>query len=122
MLPVQNCILYVYKDSANQSYVNQRAYGVGLCYKRGRLNVGVDVLLTDKKLYDAAVGVNYVPFNDGLIAAGYAVKQKSFSVMFKLKHFKIAYINDNNLIINDVKVAKNNVFNGKIYTGFVFDF
>ena len=110
------------KDSANQSYVNQRAYGVGLCYKRGRLNVGVDVLLTDKKLYDAAVGVNYVPFNDGLIAAGYAVKQKSFSAMFKLKHFKIAYINDNNLIINDVKVAKNKVFNGKIYSGFVFDF
>lgn len=110
------------KDSANQSYVNQRAYGVGLCYKRGRLNVGVDVLLTDKKLYDAAVGVNYVPFNDGLIAAGYTVRQKSFSVMFKLRHFKIAYINDNNLIINDVKVAKNNVFNGKIYSGFVFDF
>ena len=32
-------------DSANQSYVNQRAYGVGLCYKRGRLNVGADAII-----------------------------------------------------------------------------
>lgn len=109
-------------DSANQSYVNQRAYGVGLCYKRGRLNVGADALFTDKEFYDASVGVNYVPFNNGLIAAGYAFKQKSFSVSFRLKHFKIAYINDNNLVINDVRVVKNKVFDGKIYSGFVFDF
>ncbi len=108
------------RDSAR--YVNQRAYGVGLCYKNGRLNVGVDVLLTDKELYDASLGVNYVPFNDGLVAAGYAFKQKSFSVMFKLKHFKIAYINTNNLVINNIRVGKNKVFNGQIYSGFVFDF
>lgn len=109
-------------DSANQSYVNQRAYGLGLCYKRGRLNVGVDVLLTDNEFYDASLGVNYVPFNNGLIAVGYAFKQQSFSVSFRLKHFKIAYIYDNNLLVNDVKVAKSTVFDGKIYTGFVFDF
>ncbi len=110
------------RDSANQSYVNQRAYGAGLCYKLGRLNVGVDALFTDKEFYDASVGVNYVPFNNGLIAGGYAFKQQSFSVSFKLKHFKIAYIYDNDLVINDVKVSKNKVFNGKIYSGFVFDF
>ncbi|HXS57137.1 MAG TPA: hypothetical protein VN726_13495 [Hanamia sp.] len=109
-------------DSANQSYINQRAYGVGLCYKRGRLNVGADVLLTDKEFYDASLGVNYVPFNNAVIAAGYAFKQQSFSVSFRLKHFKIAYINDNNLVINDVKVSKSKIFNGKIYSGFVFDF
>jgi len=109
-------------DSANQSYVNQRAYGVGLCYKRGRLNVGVDALFTDKEFYDASLGLNYVPFNNGVIAAGYAFKQESFSVSFRLKHFKIAYINDNNLVINDVKVSKSKLFNGKIYSGFVFDF
>ena len=108
------------RDSA--TYVNQRAYGAGLCYKRGRLHVGVDVLLTDKELYDVAVGVNYVPFNDALIAGGYAFKQKSFSAMFKLKHFKIAYINTNNLVINDIRVGKNKVFNGQIYSGFVYDF
>jgi hypothetical protein len=110
------------KDSANQSYVNQRAYGVGLCYKMGRLNIGADALFTDKDFYDASLGVNYVPFNNGLIAAGYAFKQQSFSVSFRLKHFKIAYIYDNDLVINDVKVSKNKVFNGKIYSGFVFDF
>ena len=109
-------------DSSNQKYVNQRAYGVGLCYKRGRLNVGADALFTDNEFYDASLGVNYVPFNNGLIAAGYAFKQQSFSVSFKLKHFKIAYIYDNNLVINEVRVSKNKVFDGKIYSGFVFDF
>lgn len=110
------------RDSANQTYVNQRAYGVGISYKMGRMNVGVDALFTDKDFYDASVGVNYVPFNNGLIAAGYAFKQESFSVSFKLKHFKIAYINDNSLVRNDVKIAKSSIFNGKIYSGFVFDF
>ena len=109
-------------DSANQTYINQRAYGVGLTYKRGRLNVGVDALFTDKAFYDASIGMNYVPFNNGLIAAGYAFKQQSFSVSFRLKHFKIAYINDNNLVINDVKISKSKLFDGKIYSGFVFDF
>lgn len=109
-------------DSANQTYLNQRAYGVGLCYKRGRLNVGVDALFTDKDFYDASLGVNYVPFNDALIAGGYAFNQQSFSLSFRLKNFKIAYINDNNLVINDVKVAKSKIFDGKIYSGFVFDF
>ena len=32
-------------DSANQTYINQRAYGVGLCYKRGRLNVGAGCII-----------------------------------------------------------------------------
>ena len=109
-------------DSAHQSYINQRAYGVGLCYKRERFNVGVDALFTDNEFYDASLGVNYVPFNDALIAAGYAFNQQSFSLSFRLKHFKIAYINDNNLVINDVKAAKSKIFDGKIYTGFVFDF
>jgi hypothetical protein len=110
------------RDSANQTYINQRAYGVGFSYKMGRLNVGVDGLFTDKDFYDASIGVNYVPFNNSLIAAGYAFKQESFSVSFKLKHFKIAYINDNSLVRNDVKIAKSSIFNGKIYSGFVFDF
>ena len=109
-------------DSSNQSYINQRAYGLGLCYKRERFNVGVDVLLTDKEFYDATLGVNYVPFNNGLIAAGYAFKQQSFSLSFRLKHFKIAYINDNGLMVNDLKKAKSSIFNGQIYSGFVFDF
>jgi hypothetical protein len=109
-------------DSTNQTYVNQRAYGLGLCYKRGRLNVGADVLLTDKEFYDASLGVNYVPFNNALIAAGYAFKQESFSLSFGLKHFKITYIYDNSLVINDFRRAKSKVFDGKIYSGFVFDF
>ncbi len=109
-------------DSAYRSYINQRAYGVGFCYKRERLNVGVDALFTDNEFYDASLGINYVPFNNGLIAAGYAFKQQSFSLSFRLKHFKIAYINDNNLVVNDVRVAKSKIFDGKIYSGFVFDF
>lgn len=110
------------RDSANQSYINQRAYGIGLCFKRERFNAGVDALFTDNEFYDATLGINYVPFNDGLIAAGYAFKQQSFSLSFRLKHFKIAYINDNHLIVNKVNLAKNKLFDGKIYSGFVFDF
>ena len=110
------------KNSTGQPYVNQRGYGIGLCYKRERLNIGMDALFTDKGLYDASVGVNYVPANNILLAAGYAFKQQSFSASFRWKHFKLAYINDNNLVINEVRVAKNKLFNGKIYSGFVFDF
>lgn len=109
-------------DSSSPSYVNQRAYGLGLCYKRGRLNVGADLLLTDKDFYDASLGVNYVPFNNALIGAGYAFKQQSFSISFRLKNFRIAYINDNGLVVNDLKKSKSKIFNGKIYSGFVFDF
>lgn len=36
------------KKFSSPTYVNQRAYGVGVTYKRERLNVGADVLLTDK--------------------------------------------------------------------------
>lgn len=109
-------------DSSNQAYVNQRAYGLGLCYKKERWNIGVDLLLTDKEVYDASLGVNYVPFNNALMAAGYAFKHQSFSVSFRLRHFKIAYINDNGLVINQLKKPKSEIFNGKIYSGFVFDF
>ena len=109
-------------DSANQKYIQQRAYGAGICYKRGRLNAGIDALFTDIGIFDASVGVNYVPFNDGLVAAGYAIKQQSFSVSLRLKHFRIAYINDNGLIRNDARRYKMKLFDGKIYSGFVFNF
>ncbi len=110
------------KDSSNQSFINQRGYGIGLTYKRERLNAGVDALFTDEGLYDASLGINYVPANDVLLAAGYAFKQQSFSASLRWKHFKIAYINDNNGMINEVKLAKSKRLNGKIYTGVVFDF
>ena len=48
--------------------------------------------------------------------------KKIFLFRFGLKHFKIACINDNNLVINDVEVSKSKLFDGKIYSGFVFDF
>jgi mRNA-degrading endonuclease RelE of RelBE toxin-antitoxin system len=31
-------------------------------------------------------------------------------------------IYDNNLVINEVKIPKSNIFDGNIYSGFVFDF
>jgi hypothetical protein len=113
--------LYI-KDSVKPIYKNQRSFGLGVCYKNERLNVGVDALYAGNEFYDASVGVNYVPFNNSLIAAGYAFKQKSFSVSFRFKSFKIAYIDDNHLMVNDVKVGQSKVFNGKIYSGFVFEF
>ena len=37
-------------------------------------NFGTDLLFTSDGFYDAALGVNYVPFNNALISAGFAVK------------------------------------------------
>jgi hypothetical protein len=101
---------------------NQRALGLGLDYKWQRFNVGADLLLTPDEFYDAAIGVNYVPFNNALISAGFAVKQMSYSFAFRIKNFRIAYINDNDFLVNERRDSKlGGLFNGKIYGGFIFD-
>ncbi|MEO6231893.1 MAG: hypothetical protein ABJB11_14935 [Ferruginibacter sp.] len=99
----------------------QRSLGVGLLYRYQRFNIGADILFTEDGLYDAAFGVNYVPFNNALISAGLAVKQLSYSLAFSIKHFRISYINDNNWMINEKRKGKVDILNGKIYGGFIFD-
>ncbi|MEP6750029.1 MAG: hypothetical protein ABJB86_19980 [Bacteroidota bacterium] len=99
----------------------QRSAGLGLLYKWQRLNVGADALFTEDGFYDATFGANYVPFNNALISAGFAVKQLSYSLAFKIKYFRIAYINDNNWMVNEKRKGKSGILNGKIYGGFVFD-
>ena len=101
---------------------NLRSYGVGLCYKWQRFNFGADALFTDKDFYDATIGVNYVPFNNALISAGFAVKQLSYSATFKIKHFRIAYIDDNKFMFNERKSGRSGILNGRIYGGFSFNF
>ena len=101
---------------------NQRSLGLGLDYKWQRFNVGADLLLTEDEFYDAAIGVNYVPFNNALISAGFAVKQMSYSLAFRIKNFRIAYINDNDFLVNERRESKlSGFFNGQIYGGFIFD-
>ena len=99
----------------------QRALGLGITYKWQRLNAGIDLLANQDGLFDASVGVNYVPFNHALISAGITLKQLSYSLAFRIKHFRIAYIHDNNLMVNEKRKAKIDVFNGQLYGGFVFD-
>lgn len=99
----------------------QRSLGLGLVYKWERFNVGADLLFTEDELYDASFGVNYVAFNNALLSAGIAVKQLSYSLAFRLKHFRIAYINDNNWLVNERRKGKSEILNGKIYGGFIFD-
>ncbi len=99
----------------------QRSLGLGVTYKWQRLNVGADVLFTEDGLYDAAFGVNYVPFNNALLSAGLAVKQLSYSVAFRIKHFRIAYINDNDWMVYDKRKPKSSILNGRLYGGFIFD-
>jgi hypothetical protein len=106
---------------ANIPMQKQRAFGIGLLYKWQRLNVGADLLFTDDGLYDAAFGVNYVPFNNALISAGIAVKQVSYSIAFRIKYFRIAYINDNDWVVNEKRKGKSAILNGRIYGGFIFD-
>jgi hypothetical protein len=106
----------------NIPFQNQRAFGLGLCYKYQRFNFGVDILATEDDFYDAAFGVNYVPFNDALISAGIAVKQVSYSLSFRLKHFRLAYIDDNDYLVNEKRKGKSSILNGRLYGGFSFNF
>jgi hypothetical protein len=99
----------------------QRSLGLGLVYKWQRLNIGTDLLFTQDGFYDAALGVNYVPFNNALLSAGFALKQLSYSFAFRIKHFRIACINDNNWLINEQRKGRSKILNGKIYGGFIFD-
>lgn len=101
---------------------NQRSFGLGLCYKWQRFNFGADVLFTDDDFYDLALGVNYVPFNDVLVAAGIAIEQMSYSVSVRLKHFRLAYINDNDWLVNEKRQGKSGILNGRLYGGFSFSF
>jgi len=100
---------------------NQRSLGLGIDYKWQRFNFGTDILFTTDGFYDAALGVNYVPFNNALLSAGIAVKQLSYSFTFRIKNFRIAYINDNNWLVNERRKGRSEILNGKIYGGFIFD-
>ncbi len=103
-------------------FQNQRSFGLGLNYKWQRFNFGTDILFTQDDFYDASVGVNYVPFNDALISAGVALQQLSYSAAFRIKHFRIAYVNDNDYLVNEKRKGKSGILNGKIYGGFSFNF
>jgi len=109
------------RGQTNIPVQNQRSLGLGFVYKWQRLNVGTDLLFTKDKLYDASFGANYVPFNNALLSAGFAVKQLSYSLAFRIKHFRIAYINDNDWMVNQKRTGKSAILNGKIYGGFIFD-
>ncbi|HOZ51323.1 MAG TPA: hypothetical protein PLU17_05670 [Chitinophagaceae bacterium] len=106
-------------DSFLQS---NRSLGLGLVYKYQRWHVGTDILLTQDGFYDASLGVNYVPFNNALISLGMAAKQLSYSLAFRLKNFRIAYINDNGWMVNEQRQGKSTILDGRIFGGFVFDF
>ncbi|HYO21915.1 MAG TPA: hypothetical protein VER36_05885, partial [Flavisolibacter sp.] len=82
---------------------------------------GADFLLTQDDFYDASIGVNYVPFNYALLSAGIAVKQLGYSFAFRMKHFRIAYVNNNEFFVNETKKGKSGILNGSIYGGFIFD-
>ncbi|MGN6436243.1 MAG: hypothetical protein ACTHMM_06900 [Agriterribacter sp.] len=100
---------------------NLRSLGVGVCYKWQRLNAGVDAVFTKDGFYDAAIGLNYVPFNNALLSAGLAVKQLSYSFAFKMKFFRVAFISDNDWMVNEKRKGRSGILNGRIYGGFVID-
>jgi hypothetical protein len=108
-------------QQSNIPIQKQRSLGLGLLYKWQRLNIGTDLLFTQNGFYDASLGVNYVPFNNALLSAGFAVKQLSYSFAFRIKHFRIAYINDNDWLINEQRKGRSKILNGNIYGGFIFD-
>ena len=100
---------------------NQRSLGLGVIYKWQRFNFGTDMLFTADGLYDATLGANYVPFNNALLSVGFAVKQLSYSFAFRMKYFRIGYINDNGWKVNERRRGKAEILNGKLFGGFIFD-
>jgi hypothetical protein len=106
-------------DATNMQ--NMRSMGLGLTYKLQRVNIGVDALFNGDEFFDASVGINLVPFNNGLLSAGYALKQQSYSFAFRMKNFRIGYVNDNGWLVNERRSGKASILNGKIYGGFIFD-
>ncbi len=107
---------------ANIPLQQQRSLGLGLVYKWQRLNVGTDILLTEDGWYDASLGLNYVPFNNALLSAGLTFKQLSYSFAFRMKHFRVSYISDNDWMQNEKRKGRSGILDGNIYGGFVFDF
>ncbi|MBK7763059.1 MAG: hypothetical protein IPI46_06750 [Bacteroidetes bacterium] len=99
----------------------QRAAGLGVLYKYRRFNAGADALINEAGLYDLSVGANFVPFTNALISAGFTAKQMSYSLAFRLKHFRIAYINDNGLMVQEKRVGNHKLLNGRVFGGFVVD-
>jgi hypothetical protein len=95
---------------------NQRSLGMGICYRWRRFNFGSDIYLTADSLYEVTSGVNYVPFNNALVMAGYSFRQKSYSLSFKWGSFMITYIDDNGLLKNEDRPGKSKFLNGRIYT------
>jgi hypothetical protein len=108
-------------SQTNVPMQNQRSLGLGLTYKWQRFNAGADILFTADGFYDASFGVNYVPFNNALLSAGIAVKQLSYSFAFRIKYFRIAYIDDNGFLVGEKRKSKHSILNGRIYGGFIFD-
>ncbi|MBX2921556.1 MAG: hypothetical protein KF746_05115 [Chitinophagaceae bacterium] len=108
-------------DQQNIPMSDLRSLGAGICYKWKRLNAGIDAVFTKNGFYDAAVGLNYVPFNNALLSAGVAIKQLSYSFAFKMKYFRVAYISDNDRIVNEKRKGRSGILNGRIYGGFVIE-
>ena len=93
-----------------------RSFGLGLCYKWKQFNFGTDVLVIQSDLYDVSLGVNYIPFNNVLLSGGYA------SLGIRIKYFRLSYINDNDLLVNDRHKGKAGILNGQLHSGFSFTF
>lgn len=104
------------------AYQKQRALGIGGNYKWQRFNFGTDAIFTEAGFYDAAIGINFVPFNEGLLAASYAIEQSSYTIALRLKHFRLAYLHDNDFLVNEKRKGKASILNGRLYGGFTFDF
>ena len=100
----------------------QACIGLGATYKYQRLHAGVDLLLTAYGFYDLAFGINVVPYNQALLSAGLSVRRMSPSISFQYGHFKIAYVNDRDWVVNETSKPKVALFNGRIYSGLIFAF
>ena len=112
--------VYSTDGTGNLPAVAARSLGLGITYKKERIHAGINLLLANGLLYDIAMGLNYVPFNNVLVSINTAIKSKAYSIAFRLKHFRLAFIDDGGWLIDDRVAKKSNFLKGRISGGFTY--
>ncbi len=101
--------------------IDQFAIGSGLTFKYGRLNIGVDMLYYNNKIYNLSLGLNVVPFDKAMIQASISTKENVYGIAFQYYRFKIGFINNRNLLLMKSTDSIITIERPYLYSSFVLE-
>ena len=73
---------FISNQRINQYKINVHMV-LGILYKLKQVHVGSDMVLNEDGLYSTSIGINYVPFNNTILAAGFSFKQTAYTFLLK---------------------------------------